>query len=185
MFYQSKGGRPPCIGGVRSKKELPCYKYVKDSKIGVMRNIEKVLDELFSYVAKAEKIDPAISSVNVGWHIEHSCLVINKIVAAVLKSDPSTYKWRFNMKRSMLFVLHRFPRGKAKAPEAVKPKQEAPVDFPALLEKTRSMLAQLRQAAPKQYFLHPYLGDLHKKHTYLMLDIHTRHHLKIVQDILK
>ena len=65
-----------------------------------MRNIEKHLDELYNYVEQAHQINTAVSSVNVGWHIEHSSLVVIKIVETVSKSDPNNYKWKFNLKRS-------------------------------------------------------------------------------------
>ena len=81
-----------------------------------MRNIEKHLDELYNYVEQEYQLNTAVSSVNVGWHIEHSSLVIIKIVESISKSDLKKYKWKFNIKRSFVFFLEKFPRGKAKAP---------------------------------------------------------------------
>jgi len=49
-----------------------------------MKNIELRLKELFAYVQYAEKVNPSVSSSNVGWHIEHSLLVIIKMITAVI-----------------------------------------------------------------------------------------------------
>jgi hypothetical protein len=150
-----------------------------------MRNIEKHLDELYNYVEQEYQVNTAVSSVNVGWHIEHSSLVIIKIVESISKSDLKKYKWKFNIKRSFVFFLEKFPRGKAKAPEIVKPKENEKADFPKLLIQTKEALQKLKQTDPNQYFRHPIFGDLNKKNTFIMLDIHTRHHLAIVKDIIR
>ena len=150
-----------------------------------MRNIEKSLDELYNYLPHIDQLNNTVSTVNVGWHIEHSSLVIIKIIETISKSDPKNYKWKFNLKRSFLFLLNKFPRGKAKAPEIVKPKQNEKVDFVQLLIQTKEALQKLKQADQNQYFLHPFFGNLNKKNTFIMLDIHTRHHLAIVKDIIR
>ena len=150
-----------------------------------MRNIEKSLDELYNYLAHIDQLNNTVSTVNVGWHIEHSSLVIIKITETVSKSDPKNYKWKFNLKRSFVFFLNKFSRGKAKAPEIVKPKQNEKVDFAQLLIQTKDAVQKLKQADKNQYFLHPFFGNLNKKNTFIMLDIHTRHHLAIVKDIIR
>jgi hypothetical protein len=150
-----------------------------------MRTIEKSLDELYSYIAQIDQLNTTVSTVDVGWHIEHSSLVIIKIFESVSKSDPKKYKWKFNIKRSFVFFLNKFPRGKAKAPEIVKPKQNEKVDFTQLLIQTKDAVQKLKQADKNQYFLHPFFGNLNKKNTFIMLDIHTRHHLAIVRDIIR
>jgi hypothetical protein len=149
-----------------------------------MRSFEKSLDEIYSYTAHVDQLNTTVSTVNVGWHIEHSSLVIIKIVESVVKSDPKKYKWKFNIKRSFVFFLKKFPRGKAKAPDIVMPKQLEKTDFPALLIKTKEAIKKLDEAGHNQFFLHPFFGNLNKKDTFIMLDIHTKHHLQIVKDII-
>ena len=149
-----------------------------------MRNIEKYLDEIYSYVNHEHQLNKAVSTVNVGWHIEHTSLVIIKIIETVTKSDPKKYKWKFSLTRLIIFLQNKFPRGKAKAPDIVKPKQIEKTNFAQLLIETKEALQRLKQADPNQYFRHPIFGDLNKKNTFIMLDIHTRHHLQIVKDIL-
>ncbi|MFN5814184.1 MAG: hypothetical protein ACK46B_08700, partial [Bacteroidota bacterium] len=82
-----------------------------------MRNLETPLSELYAYVADAENINETVSSVNIGWHIEHTLLVIIKIIESVIKSDPGKYKWKFNISRTIVFMLNKIPRGKGIAPD--------------------------------------------------------------------
>ena len=149
-----------------------------------MRNIEKHLDEIYNYVEHEHQLNKSVSSVNVGWHIEHTSLVIIKITESVSKSDPKKYKWKFSLIRLLIFFKNKFPRGKAKAPDIVKPKQIDKTNFTQLLIQTKDALQRLKQVDPNQHFRHPIFGDLDKKNTFIMLDIHTRHHLQIVKDII-
>jgi hypothetical protein len=149
-----------------------------------MKNLEPSLEKLYSYIPEADMLNSAVSSVNVGWHIEHSLLVISKIIETVVNSDPAKYEWKFDFKRSFVFFLGKFPRGKAKAPEVVIPVQNSQPDFDALFHSTRAAIIQLQNAQKNQFFVHPIFGKLNKKDTFTMLDIHTKHHLLIIQDII-
>lgn len=149
-----------------------------------MKNLEPSLEKLYSYIPEADMLNSAVSSVNVGWHIEHSLLVISKIIETVVNSDPAKYEWKFDFKRSFVFFLGKFPRGKAKAPQVVIPVQNSQLDFDALFHSTRAAIIQLQNAQKNQFFVHPIFGKLNKKDTFTMLDIHTKHHLLIIQDII-
>jgi len=149
-----------------------------------MRNLEPSLDKLYSFISHADKHNAAVSSVNIGWHIEHSLLVISRIIETVVNSNPEKYEWKFDFKRSCVFLLGKFPRGKANAPEIVIPKQNEQPDYDVLFASTREAIKNLASAKPNQYFTHPIFGKLNKRHTFVMLDIHTKHHLKIIEDII-
>jgi len=149
-----------------------------------MRNLEHPLSELYSYILHADKINTSVSSVDLGWHIEHSLLVIIKIIETVCKSDSNKYKWKFNFIRTVVFFQNKFPRGEGKAPESVIPKKTEKTNFDALFATTREAIEQLKNADSHQFFLHPVFGNLNKKNTFIMLDIHTKHHIHIIKDIL-
>ena len=149
-----------------------------------MKNLEPSLEKLYSYIPEADILNSAVSSVNVGWHIEHSLLVISKIIETVVNSDPAKYERKFDFRRSFVFFLGKFPRGKAKAPDIVIPVQNGHPDFDALFATTRAAILQLQNASKNQYFVHPIFGKLNKKDTFTMLDIHTKHHLLIIKDII-
>jgi D-serine dehydratase len=151
-----------------------------------MKNIDAIMPELASYIADHNQSNQAISQVAVGWHIEHSLLVIKQITATVAQSEPKLYKSKFNVKRFIVFLTKTIPRGKAKAPKVVIPSEEITVDsLQESLKNTYQAIAYLKDCQEKQYFMHPFFGQLNKKQTIKFLAIHTEHHLKIIRDILK
>lgn len=149
-----------------------------------IRNLEPRIIALRNSIPESEKYNPDISTVNVGWHIAHSLLVIIKIVETVVHSDPAKYSWKFNLPRILAFTLFRFPRGKGKAPDSVKPNLSEITDFNALFKEAEQAIEKLKTAHPNQYFIHPVFGALNQKNTFTMLNIHTRHHLAIIRDIV-
>ena len=151
-----------------------------------MKNLDAILPELASYIADHNQSNQAISEVSVGWHLEHSLLVIKQITATVAQSEPKLYKSKFNLKRFIVFLTKTIPRGKAKAPKVVIPSEEITVDsLQESLKNTYQAIAYLKDCQEKQYFMHPFFGQLNKKQTIKFLAIHTEHHLKIIRDILK
>jgi len=51
------------------------------------------------------------------------------------------------------------------------------------IEKAKIKLEELRELNPQQFFNHPGFGNLRLKKTIQFLEIHTQHHLKIIEDI--
>jgi hypothetical protein len=151
-----------------------------------MKNLDAILPELANYIADHKQSNKAISEVAVGWHLEHSLLVIKQITATVAQSEPKLYKSKFNVKRFVVFLTKTIPRGKANAPKVVIPTEEITVDsLQESLKNTYQAITYLKDCEEKQYFMHPFFGQLNKKQTIKFLAIHTEHHLKIVRDILK
>jgi len=151
-----------------------------------MKNLDAILPELATYIADHNQFNQAISQVAVGWHIEHSLLVIKQITATVAQSEPKLYKSKFNVKRFFVFLTKTIPRGKAQAPKVVIPVDEITIErLQESLKNTYQAIAYLKDCQEKQYFMHPFFGQLNKKQTIQFLAIHTQHHLKIIRDILK
>ncbi|WP_026763747.1 DUF1569 domain-containing protein [Sediminibacterium salmoneum] len=151
-----------------------------------MKPLQQLLIELESFVPAAENSNPTVSSVNVGWHIDHCLLVINQIVNAMERSDPAEYEYRFNFKRWIAFTLNKFPRGVAKAPRQVRPLEAFDADkIPSTIVQTKNSLSLFIRLQPNQFFVHPFFGKLNQKAALKMLTIHTAHHLAIIKDILK
>ena len=149
-----------------------------------MRNIEQRLEKLYKFIEDADKVNTSVSSANVRWHIEHSLLVIIKIISALTDSDPAQYKWKFNLARAIVFTINKFPRGKGKAPDAVNPKQTEKTDFDALFSITREKIEELKKADPNKFYDHNIFGVLNKNNTFILLDIHTKHHIQIIEDVI-
>jgi len=151
-----------------------------------MKNLDAILPELANYIADYNQSNHAISEASVGWHIEHSLLVIKQVTATVAQSEPKLYKSKFNMARFFVFLLKTIPRGKAKAPKVVIPSDNITADsLQESLKNTYQAIAYLKDCQDNQYFMHPFFGQLNKKQTIKFLEIHTQHHLKIIRDILK
>lgn len=150
-----------------------------------MKRLLLLVDALEAQVPHLNSFNTNISTANVGWHIEHSCLVITKIIQTVSQSNANTYQWKWNPKRVIVFILGKFPRGRAEAPASVLPGQEISSEHLLLsIQETRSAIAQLSSCNKNQYFKHPIFGDLNKSATFYFLGIHTKHHLRIIKDIL-
>lgn len=151
-----------------------------------MKKLESKVQSLTQYLYAFDKVDESVSSASVGWHIEHSLLVIKQITSTVAQSDPNLYQKKFNFNRIWVFLFNYIPRGKAKAPKVVIP---ADLLTKQTLEESINHTFQavnyLKDCLDNQYFMHPYFGALNKKQTIHFLVIHTNHHLKIINDIVK
>ena len=151
-----------------------------------MKNIDAILPELANYIAHHNQSNKAISEVAVGWHLEHSLLVIKQITSTVAQSEPKLYKSKFNLSRFFVFLSKTIPRGKAQAPKVVIPTNEITAEsLQESLKNTYQAITYLKDCEEKQYFMHPFFGQLNKKQTIQFLAIHTEHHLKIIRDICK
>jgi hypothetical protein len=151
-----------------------------------MSKINNLLDELEEQIANYSKFSLTISEGNVGWHIVHSCLVVNSVCGAVLKSDASKFIKKFSFKAFLVLLINSFPRGKAKAPSFTVPSEElSPANILQSIQDARKSIEALSKADKNQYFTHPIFGDLNTGDTFKFLGVHTNHHLKIIKDIIK
>lgn len=150
-----------------------------------MNKLENLITELETNIPFFEMTNPVISAGSVGWHIEHTLLTLNGISTLLIQSDPAEYKWRFKLGRLLIFSLKKIPRGRAKSPEIVMPKGNIDqAKLEALLFDTRNKCNQLAFLPANKFFEHPYFGKLKLKQTITFLEIHTNHHLEIIQDIV-
>lgn len=151
-----------------------------------MKNLKTLLDQVESRISLFSNENSAISKSNVGWHIEHSLLTLNGVTKFLTHSNPKDYKWKFNFIRIIVLKTGKIPRGKAKAPQIVVPKDTiSKTQLLANLEQTRKLILELETISNDHYFEHPFLGKLKKKAAIRFLEIHTNHHLKIIEDIIK
>ncbi len=151
-----------------------------------MQKINKQIDELISLVQHFEKMNTTISASNVGWHIEHLCLTMNGISYTVKNSDPQKYHWKFNFFRLIIMNTKKIPRGKAKAPEVVRPKNDyTPESLLEHLNNVKENLKKLNGIHKNSFFPHPYFGEINLLKTIKFLVIHNQHHLKIIKDICR
>ncbi|MQP23520.1 DUF1569 domain-containing protein [Flavobacterium sp. LMO8] len=152
-----------------------------------MQNLQNLISQLESKISQCETTNLAVSGGSVGWHIEHSLKTIDQIVTACKNSNPSDYQWHFNFKRFLIMsIAKKIPRGKARAPKIVRPEGDISTESLTLsLEKVKENLKNWGNLDKNANFPHPFFGILNKKETEKFLLLHTKHHLMIVNDILK
>ena len=150
-----------------------------------MNKINNLLNQLEAKISNGENLNPVISKGSVAWHIEHSLLTINLIINALIQSNPKNYKWKFSFIRMVVLLMKKIPRGKAKSPKVVLPHEN--ISNESLVRHlllTKDSIMNLESLSKDKYFTHPYFGDLKLNQTIRFLEIHTQHHLEIIEDII-
>ena len=151
-----------------------------------MNPLLPLLHQLENHISNFEKTNPNVSNSTVGWQIDHCLLVINGIIGQIEISDPLKYQPKWTFPKFMVFTTGKIPRGKAKAPKVVIPTQVATQEeLLAKLAAAKNNVLKLDFFSENQFFNHPFFKDLNVKQTKKFLTIHTKHHLKIIEDILK
>jgi hypothetical protein len=151
-----------------------------------MKKLSDLIAILESKIAVHELINSSISKGSVGWHIEHTLLTFNTIIEALKKSDPANYKSRFDYRRLYVLLLGKIPRGKVKAPAVVQPKEDHNVDtLQQHISISKQNLKSLEDLQPSNFFTHPFLGDMNLKQAIRFLQVHTSHHVHIIDDIVR
>jgi hypothetical protein len=150
-----------------------------------MQNLLVLITELEKKIPFIDQKNEVVSKVTVGWHLEHSLLALIKMITAAENSNPEEYKWQFNFKRTIVFAIGKFPRGKAKAPTSVIPAGEVNLAAIAkMIEKAKQKVEVFDQLSKDRFFKHPVFGDLRINQAHRVIVIHTNHHLKIIKDII-
>jgi hypothetical protein len=151
-----------------------------------MNQLQNILLQLENHIPNLEKSNSKISSSSIGWQIDHCLLVINGIVNQLEVSNPSDYRPKFNLPKFIVFTTGKIPRGKARAPKIVMPVDVATADeLKSKIELAKTNILKLNSFPTNAHFKHPFFGDINASKTEKFLAIHTKHHLKIIEDILK
>lgn len=144
------------------------------------------LDEVASYVAVRDSKNPEVSEAAVSWHMDHIFLVVNEIYETVEESEESDFKNEFNMTRAYVFTFNSIPRGRATAPESVRPKDNIDIDAIQIhYDQALATVEKFSELPENKHINHPVFGTINRDQTIKFLTIHTEHHLKIIRDILK
>ncbi|WP_424493607.1 DUF1569 domain-containing protein [Salinimicrobium sp. GXAS 041] len=147
--------------------------------------LQEQLKEMELYIKDREVLRTNVSKAPVGWHLSHSLKVFNNILDALKASDPEEYKSSFNFLKILVLTTGHIPRGKAKSPKAVLPPQEISKEHLEMqLKEALGKIGYFTEVDENAHFEHPYFNKLNRKETKRFLAIHTRHHLKIIRDIL-
>jgi len=151
-----------------------------------IQKLTTAINNLEHHIINHDQSNPKVSKSNIAWHIDHSLKVINNVSIATNTSDPKQFKNNFTLLGKVFFILGFFPRGKAKAPKHVLPPENiTKADLIQQITLAKSNTATLTNLNKNAYFKHPLFGHINTKRVPKFLLMHTNHHLKIINDILK
>ncbi|MCX7551055.1 DUF1569 domain-containing protein [Xanthomarina sp. F2636L] len=148
------------------------------------KKLDQLINSLEKHIEHHEIVNPNVSKANIAWHIDHSFKVVNNVILALQSSDSTLYKNNFSLLGKLFFTLGFFPRGKAKAPKHVKPPEVIlKEDLLNQLQEARVHINIIPNLDKNAFFKHPLFGDINKKRVHRFLELHTNHHLKIINAI--
>lgn len=151
-----------------------------------MDKIKIQLQKIESLLSKIDVTNEKVSKASVGWHLEHLLLILNSSLKGLTVTNPKDYNPKFSLKKFVFLNFGMIPRGKIRAP-----KQFIPLEVPTqqsvlkLINLAKERLKAVENLPEKSFITHPFLGDFDRKTTLRFLWLHSNHHLKIVDDILK
>lgn len=149
-------------------------------------NYDNILMRLEKAIPNADKTNAKVSARGVDWHLEHSLKIINSICSTVIESDPKNYKPKFNIGKWYILLRGSIPRGKGRSPKAFNNRESIDVSrLPELLASAKEKLKAIENLDANAHFAHPMFGDLNLEQAKKFINIHTKHHLDIIDDILK
>lgn len=148
--------------------------------------LKSELNQIEYYLIHKDSSNEKVSQVSVAWHLDHSLKVINRVCYLLVCSDPNLYEYNFNVIRVFSFAFGYIPRGKGISPITVRPPNIIKIkDIVSQLIEARDRVEEIEFLEETSNFIHPVYGRLNKKQTKRLIEVHTKHHLKIVKDILK
>lgn len=151
-----------------------------------VRQLGEHLDRIESYLDRRDALAPEVSAVPVAWHLDHMLKMVTAIHSVLKSSDPADYSYQIKPMRTLVFTMGRFPRGVAESPSSVRPPDI--ILTAAIREQlagARALLPTFSALQKQQFFDHFVFGSLNRRRTVKFINIHTRHHLRIIDDILK
>ena len=150
------------------------------------------MDELKEAIQYADLKESAISSWSVGEQLEHILLTNEYILSQILNNytkkteKPARINWIGHLILWTGYIL----RGRGKAPGLTIPKKVSKEK----IEKSREVVEKLLEEIEEKKsvlrksnyaFPHPLFGMMSVKQWLRFNEVHTRHHVKIIRDILR
>ncbi len=154
----------------------------KESDAGFLNDEFTKIEQL---VSKRDAKNTQVSSASVAWHLDHMLKTINQISDRVIDSNPDDYTYNFNIQQVVVHTTGMIPRGAAQSPQNVRPPKVIQTDSIYIqLKDAKTKISKLISLDEDAYFEHPVFDNLDRDQTRRFLEIHTKHHLKIIKDIL-
>ncbi|WP_299114710.1 DUF1569 domain-containing protein [uncultured Winogradskyella sp.] len=159
------------------------------SKLKMNQNNPEVLSPLLIEIENSiqyrDRKNLEISKVDIAWQLDHILKTINRITEVLESSNPKDYTSSTNAMRIMSLTTGYIPRGRAQSPDVVRPPEIILTeDIYTQLKEAKANAIKLKQLHKDSNFEHFVFGQLNKAQTIRFIEVHTKHHLKIVNDIL-
>lgn len=143
------------------------------------------IEEMESYLPYRDLANLEVSQASIAWQLDHSLKAIINLTEALQNSDPNDYNRNFNLSRTFVFTAGDFPRGVAQAPASVTPPEVILVETLIDQFATAKLKAGILQDLPENAsYDHAQFGLLNRNEVARLIEVHTHHHLKIIEDIL-
>ena len=147
-------------------------------------NISKTLGELREASVNPDASKQSISRWSVGMHVHHCCLVIVEICNHLKNSVPPPPHSR-SLFKFFLFLTGFIPRRRGVAPENTLPGESlSHQELHKVLDKSERAIEEIKNIDRQKWFNHPVFGVITRDEGIKFIEIHNRHHLKIIRDIL-
>lgn len=148
--------------------------------------METVFATIEKYIPQTDIINASVSKKSVGWQLDHALNVIIAISENIATSNPKNYKPNYSFLKSFILTTGYMPRGKGKAPKfTIGNKEQYSIEYLTdKLLKTKQLCNVIPSLDKNSYFKHPLFGHLNRDTTLRFLKIHSKHHFKIIEDIL-
>lgn len=156
----------------------------------LLNRIEAGCESCRRYCPQAAQRCAAVSVWSVGQQLDHVALVNAAVLAQVNGQgllDETDKGW--NLLGFMVMTSGWIPRGKGPSPDIFKSQDP---DYQALAGRFRDLSSGFAALAPqmaeieadRRRFPHPAFGGFTRRDWLRLVDIHQRHHLKIMRDIV-
>ena len=145
----------------------------------------QTLNKLNNYILRCSVKNEKVSKWSVGMQVEHCLLGTRRICSALSNSKPYTGKIKKGLLRRIIFLTGIIPRGRGKTPDAAIPDEQTTESG------LRELLAEASLSAQKAaesdcdcWWKHFAFGVMKRDEALKFVEIHNKHHLKIISDIL-
>ena len=130
----------------------------------------------------------AISKWSAAQHLDHSLKVCSAVLGSILEPSGSLPRG-INFLGRLVLSLGWFPRGRGESPQSLRGTSATPQEIEASVGDIRRFLEMVDEhrveAAKDPIVRHPYFGGLTASQALRFLVIHNRHHLRIINEVMK
>lgn len=148
--------------------------------------MDSYFEQIEAQISNRDVRNTEVSQSDVAWHLDHMLKAINNISKELSESDPAQFTSEFNPIRTVVLTSNIIPRGAAQAPASVKPPDDISTQaiYDQLAQAKKNAKMVFEQVDENGHFNHNEFGVLNKSQAMRLMQVHTHHHLKIINDIL-